>query len=307
LKVVIMTNATLSAVICTRNRADLIAGAVSSVLENDDMDFELIVIDQSDSGDTSDALVALKDDPRLRYVHTTKVGLSAAYNTALALGDGDLFAFTDDDCLAPRDWLTKIRLEFARDPELDLVYGVVEAPAELLRLPGIVPTISFPKRQRISRRDDFLIAGMGANFAARRKAFETAGYFDEVLGGGGPLRSSQDFDLQFRLFRASGVSAVSPDFRVTHLGYRSPELWPQTMRAYGIGDGAFYMKHVRCGDGRACRILAGRMVLETIRTVGKPLLRHRRHSTEYLRGLVVGSWRSFGFSVDRRQRLYVTP
>ena len=43
------------------------------------------------------------------------------------------------------------------------------------------------------------IYGMGANFAARRGLMERVGGFDEILGGGGPLKSSQDFDLQYRV------------------------------------------------------------------------------------------------------------
>ena len=295
----------ITAVICTRNRADLIAGAVQSVLANEDDAFELVVIDQSDSGATRQALETVLHDPRLRYVHTTKVGLSAAYNAAVALGGGEIFAFTDDDCLAPADWLTCVRREFAREADVDLVYGQVEAPAQLAKLPGVVPTLAFPRRRRISAQDGFIVAGMGANFAARRRAFCTAGGFDEVLGGGGALRSSQDYDFQFRLFRASGVSVLSPDLRVVHLGHRTPEQWPQTMLAYGVGDGAFYMKHLRCGDLLAGKILFLRVTRELAKAVYVPIARRRRYSTIYLAGLLRGSRESFRFGVNRRQRLYV--
>ncbi len=296
----------LTAVICTRNRAGLIAGAVRSVLANDHPSFELIVLDQSDSDDTRAALSALADDPRLRYLHTTRAGLSGAYNMAVREGRAQLFAFTDDDCIAPPDWLSSVQREFDDDPEADLVYGQVRAPAELCNSElGIVPQLLFPKRRRLSVREGFVVAGMGANFAARRRAFEAIGGFDEVLGGGGPLRSSQDFDFQFRLFRASRVSVLSPELNVLHYGLRTSAQWPQTNLAYGVGDGAFYMKHVRCGDLLAGRLLAKQFVLESARTVLKPLIRRKRHSPAYLRGLVEGSWKSFRFGVDRRHRLYV--
>ena len=35
--------------------------------------------------------------------------------------------------------------------------------------------------------------------------------FDEVLGGGGPLRSSQDYDLAYRAYQAGGVILLRPE------------------------------------------------------------------------------------------------
>ncbi len=300
-----MKEATISAVICTRNRPDLIPGAVQSVLENDDANFELLVIDQSDSNSTRDALVHLFGDTRLRYVHTTKVGLSAAYNAAVQQSRGELFAFTDDDCIAPANWVHSFRTEFEKEQDVDLIYGQVHAPQRLSCLPGVVPVLPFPERKRISARDGFFVSGMGANFGARKRAFRIAGGFDEVLGGGGELRSSQDFDFQFRLFRAAGVSVLTPDIQVEHLGHRTPEQWRVTMRAYGVGDGAFYMKHVRCGDLLAGRLLVSKLVREAAKVVLFPFLRRRRQPTEYLAGLLEGTRKSFGFGVDRDARVYV--
>ena len=100
-----------------------------------------------------------------------------------------------------------------------------------------------------------MIWGMGANMAMRRRMLDDIVGFDEALGGGAPLRSSQDFDFSLRAYRAG--YAILLDHRVTvdHYGSRTPEQWPATQRNYGIGDGAFYSKHVRCGDLLALRLL----------------------------------------------------
>ena len=89
---------------------------------------------------------------------------------------------------------------------------------------------------------------MGANFGARRRLFERIGGFDEILGGGGPLKSSQDFDLQYRAYLAGATVLLRPEVQVDHYGVRTHAQWPATLRAYGFGDGAFYSKHIRCGD-----------------------------------------------------------
>jgi glycosyltransferase involved in cell wall biosynthesis len=297
----------VTAVICTFNRPDLIRGAVSSVLANDHPDFELVVVDQSTSDATRRELTDLiAADPRLRYLHTTRVGLSAAYNAGIARGTGELLAFTDDDCLAPVDWLRTIEQAFAQEPDADLLYGQVLIPASLRAATGIVPSLPIATRRRISRRDGFMIYGMGANFAARRRLFDLVGGLDEVLGGGGPLRSSQDFDLQYRVYRAGLVTLLAPEVKVDHYGLRSAEQWPQTMTAYGIGDGGFYMKHIRCGDLFALRLLAARLAWHLPRGLIKPILR-RPYSPNYVSGLFRGLSESFRFPVNRHQRLYVTP
>ena len=100
---------------------------------------------------------------------------------------------------------------------------------------------------------------MGANFAARRRLFDAIGGFDEILGGGGPLRSSQDYDLAYRTYRAGRVILLRPEVTLRHDGRREAEDWPALLLNYGIGDGAFYTKHVRCRDPYALLLLTRRL------------------------------------------------
>lgn len=293
----------LSVVICTVNRPDLIAGAVESVLRGTFEDIELLVIDQSPGPATRDALHPLTGDARLRYVHSDRVGLSAAYNTGIRASAGPVIAFTDDDCIAPTDWAVNIMGAFADFPSAELLYGQVAAPAGDGIPPGIIPTLEFSERRLLSRAEGFQVFGMGANFAARRRLLDALGGFDEVLGGGGPLRSSQDFDLQYRAYRHGAICLLEPNVSVLHYGLREHDRWPQTLSAYGEGDGGFYMKHIRCGDLLATRLFAGRLAHETARAAVKPLLR-RPHSAAYLRGMVSGARHSFRHGVNRQTRTY---
>src|SRR5690242_3334414 len=121
-----ITTPHMSAVICTRNRPDTISQAVASVLANDYPAFDLTVIDQSTTDATEAALKPLvSTDSRLRYFHVNESGLSRAYNTAIRRTSGEILAFTDDDCIVPRDWLAAIVRAFAADGEADLLYGRV--------------------------------------------------------------------------------------------------------------------------------------------------------------------------------------
>src|SRR5690606_34503605 len=132
------------------------------------------------------------------------------------------------------------------------------------------------------------------------------GGFDEALGAGGVLRASEDFDFQFRAMRAGANCLYTPRVWVTHYGMRSWSEWPQTQKAYGIGDAAFYLKHVRCGDGRALRLLLTRVARLTVREALNPI-RRKPSQWHYLRSYATGIRESMKYAIDHEKRLYRLP
>lgn len=165
--------------------------------------------------------------------------------------------------------------------------------------------LPIPARRRLNRREGFLVFGMGANFAARRTAFSKVGGFDEILGGGAPLQSSQDFDLAYRCYRHGLTILLNPDVIVYHFGFRPSQDWPATVRSYGIGVGGFYFKHIRMGDIQAGRLLSGVLMFETLRMMKSLAIRkHARTRWIFLRGIVAGMRASARFSVDKERMVY---
>jgi glycosyltransferase involved in cell wall biosynthesis len=295
----------ISVVIPTRNRPDLIGNAVASVLANTYGSFDVLVVDQSDDDRTRLVVRELATQhENLRYLHTSTPGLSRAYNIGVRETTGALLAFTDDDCIAPPGWLSAVAAAFAAEPDADMLYGQVLLPESLAGCPDEVPTLAISEPRRLSRRDRFRIYGMGANFAARRRLFDRVGGFDEVLGGGGPLRSSQDFDLQYRAYLAGTVVLLRPEVTVDHYGVRNAQQWPLTLRAYGVGDGAFYCKHVRCGDLFALGLLVRRLGRLAVREALNGIRRKPSLAT-YLWACFEGIRESLRYRVDRQRRLYV--
>jgi glycosyltransferase involved in cell wall biosynthesis len=298
----------VSTVICTRNRPDLIGTAVASVLANTYPDFDLLVVDQSTDGRTGDIVRGLQaQHANLRYLHTDKAGLSRAYNIGIRETAGEILAFTDDDCVAPTDWVADVVAAFASETEAELLYGQVMLPAALADRADDVPTLAIVEPWKQNRRiAPFQLYGMGANFAARRSLFDRIGLFDEILGGGGPLKSSQDFDLQYRAYVGGVTTTYRPEVQIDHYGLRTPEQWPGTDLAYGTGDGAFYTKHARCGDSYALRLLLEQFVRIGMREALHHLGVRRRYSrARYLRGYLAGIRGSFGYRVDRQTRMYL--
>jgi len=293
----------LSTVMCTRGRPDLIGGAVRSVLRNQHDSFDLVVIDQSEDESTRNALLEFFQDDRLTYVHLDRIGLSHAYNHGISLTKAPLLAFTDDDCIAPPGWLTAIEDAFERHPDVDMLYGQTVAAEELRSAPGVLPSLMIHAEEKLGEKRGFRLCGMGANFALRRTLVDKIGGFDEVLGGGGLLKSSQDFDYQFRAYRAHAVCLLTPQVWVDHYGIREGAAWDSTMVAYGVGDGAFLTKHVRCGDILALRILIARVGRRILAELANPV-RRRPTQRPYIRGYLAGIKNSFKFKVDRKRRLY---
>ena len=298
------TSPHISVVIPTMDRPHMIERAVSSVLASEYCAFDLTVVDQSTTPATENILRPLAErDPRLRYIHRTQPGLSAARNMGVDRSRGDLLAFTDDDCMVPKQWLQTIVQAFS-DRTVDLLYGQVFAP-DSAGIQGVTPALRIPRQQRINRQEGFKVYGMGANFAARRSLFTAIGGFDEVMGAGGPLRAAEDFDFEYRTYRAGRTILLCPEVQVIHYGTRTALQWQATLRSYGIGDGSFYGKHIRCRDLLALRLLLARLVDQSARTLGRRVLRRGRGDLTYVRSIVIGVRVGLCFQVDRSTRLYV--
>src|SRR5271168_3928998 len=94
-----MMSALLSVIMPTHDRAREVVRAAASVLSQDVAALELVIVDDSSSGDSVEALDRLaSQDPRVRIVRTTgSVGPCVARNLGLEVARGELVAFCDDD------------------------------------------------------------------------------------------------------------------------------------------------------------------------------------------------------------------
>lgn len=113
---------TVSVVISTYNRSNLLPQAIQSVLAQDFRDFELIIIDDGSTDETRQVVDRFVD-PRIRYVYQTNAGLAAGRNTGIRESRGKYIAFLDDDDLYQQDNLA-IQTAFLKDhPEVGWCSG----------------------------------------------------------------------------------------------------------------------------------------------------------------------------------------
>lgn len=106
----------LSVIIPTRNRADLLAQALSSLTRQtlSPERFEVVVVDNGSTDRTPE--VAEKSAlANLRYVHEPSPGLHVGRHSGMRAARGDLLTFADDDIEALPSWLESIADAFARE------------------------------------------------------------------------------------------------------------------------------------------------------------------------------------------------
>lgn len=115
---------TVSVVVPTYNRADLLEATLESVLEQTYADWECIVVDDGSTDDTPDVAAAFcARDPRVRYLRQSNADVSAARNHGLHHARGRYVVFLDSDDLLVPDRLEWQVAVLDQDPEAVLVYG----------------------------------------------------------------------------------------------------------------------------------------------------------------------------------------
>lgn len=236
----------ISVAICSRDRPQQLARAVDAVRGTLGPHDELLVVLNA----PSDSARSFDRDrfPTVRVVEEYRPGLSWARNRAIAEFHGDVLLFTDDDCVPDAQWVAAHRALFARNPDVDVVTGLVEplvldTPAQqLFEAYG-----GFPRtytRRWIMAPDQRSIAGLvgnvgefgvGANLAVRRRVFDSIGPFDAALGPGTICRAGDDAEYLFRALKSGMLLGIEPRAVVRHEHRRSMDALTKQVAGWSRG------------------------------------------------------------------------
>ncbi len=197
----------LSVVVPTHDRPDLLArllGALASQTVGS-ATFETVVVDDGSRTPVGD-LSRLRSEVRvLRHEHSR--GPAAARNTGWQAAQGDLIAFTDDDCRPSPRWLEAL-LEAWNGEEARIVQGRTEPDQQGEAHPlGRTMEISGPTGLYET-----------CNIAYPRRLLEGTGGFDERFR----RACGEDVDLGMRASRAGAELAFAPKALVHHAVHHPP-------------------------------------------------------------------------------------
>ena len=219
-------------IIPTHSRYGLLSRhALPSALGQEDVDFEVLVVDDASTDETPARLQEL-DDPRLRVVrHDVCRRLSGARNTGVEAARGRWLAFLDDDDLwSPRK--LRAQLDTAEAAEVDWVYARTLVVDEQLRVTDVDPLPEPGEIGDLLQRGNF-VPGGGSAVMAKADLVRRAGPFDETL------RYFEDWDMWLRLVRL-GPPAACPEVVCARLEHRQnmlsrdrPDVLPDFERLMG--------------------------------------------------------------------------
>jgi glycosyltransferase involved in cell wall biosynthesis len=224
----------VSIIVPVKNGAAEIKDLLESLMRVDyDKDkLEIIVVD----GCSTDGTREIVSRYPVKLLTEEKPGVNAARNAGIKNSTGEIIAFTDHDCVVPKDWVKKI-VASLRDPEIGCVGGQILRYNDdfLARYAdeSIIPVMRiFKKKTLIEKISSPVYYPVGCNFAVKREAVEKTGFFDE--------RFEYGFDeLEFaeRVCDKGYKILLTPEISVKHK-HRSTllGLLKQTFR-YGQGGG----------------------------------------------------------------------
>lgn len=235
-----------SVIVCTRNRADLLATCIASVFSDaSKVSRELVIVDNGSSDGTSELVERLAQGAPIpvTLTHEQQPGLSRARNRGLARARGRFMLYLDDDAVVVDGWADGLVDGFS-NPAVGITGGKVvpecpdEAPSWALGcIDFLTPVVDHGPVAKPLRPID----AMGVNIAFRRSALSKLGTepFDTRLGYRGDYQIGGEETAVVEKLAAGGwVFEYAPRAVVRHL-HQAEQLEPGSLarRAFQRGVG----------------------------------------------------------------------
>ena len=228
-------------------------GCLTSCLKQVYPAHEIIVVDDASSDDS--AGMVLSEFPAVRLLRLEKnSGPATARNRGIAAASGDIIAFTDDDCLLPPDFLSRLADGYREHPEIAGAGGCLDPPPEFLINNPYAQYDYYMTHTVYGFGPEPVVGGLGCpaggthSMSYRFRVLAEVGGFDESF----PSPGGEDADLKIRVV-TRGYDLLYVPVKVLHRRlYSFGDFWRQYF-AHGRGSPIYRRKHavtVDRGGGR---------------------------------------------------------
>ncbi len=224
----------VSVIVCSYNGAKTLGECLESLQHLNYPDYEVVLVDDGSKDNTQEIVKAF---PSVVNIVQTNMGLSYARNAGAAAASGEIYAYTDSDCMADPDWLyylvgTLLSGEYAgvggpniSPPAVNWVQASVSAapggPSHVLLTDTVAEHIP------------------GCNMAFHAAAFWNIGGFDTEY-----RKAGDDVDFCWRLQTGGGVIAFSPSAIVWHYRRFTLQAFRKQQEGYGEAESMLRFKHL---------------------------------------------------------------
>jgi GT2 family glycosyltransferase len=233
----------VSVVVPTCNRPAELGRCIDALTRLDYPQSALQIIVVND-GDAAPGVAAAAMPAEITVLRQPHQGPASARNRGARHADGEILAFTDDDCCPRPDWLTHLVGALAEEPTAMVGGRVVNGLPANVWAEASQDLISFLQESFATSRSlrPFFTTN---NMALRREHFLAIGGFD----AGFPLPAAEDRDLSERWVKKIGRLRFVEQATVDHFHRLDPWSFARQHHRYGRGAIRLARQRRARGDG----------------------------------------------------------
>jgi len=200
-----------SLILGTLSRPSSLEYCLDSLLNQDYDDFEIIVVDQSEDGE-SEKLVKSFNQQMIKYHHVEFKGLSKARNYGLKYAKGTHVCLIDDDAFYERDFLsTAVKVLKLLDRKTILSGYIFDTVKE-----GPFVNYSSKNNNKNLSLRSIVRTCPSAGLVIPMNLIKDVGCFDEKLGVGSIFPSGEETDIILRGIRIGYKVKYNSDLKLKH-------------------------------------------------------------------------------------------
>ena len=234
----------VSVIVCSYNGGQTIRECLVALDEVNYPDYEIVLVDDGSTDNTQQTVVAWQSN-RAKLGKTAgfisivqpNMGLSHARNAGAHAATGEIFAYTDSDCMPDPDWLYYMVGTLLSGDYAGVGGPNISPPAVNWIQAAVAAAPGGPNHVLLT--DVVAEHVPGCNMAFHRWAFFSVGGFDPEY-----RKAGDDVDFCWRLQGQGGVVAFSPSAIVWHYRRFTMRAFRKQQEGYGEAEAMLRFQHL---------------------------------------------------------------